>query len=50
MMVLDEKGILVERSKMIAQMLSTNVNNHTEKKNNLTYLSWAWAWVIFQNT
>ena len=44
MMVLDEKGVLVERSKMIAQMLSTNVNNHTEKKNNLTYLSWAWAW------
>lgn len=21
-----------------------NVNGHTEKKNNLTYLSWAWAW------
>ena len=21
-----------------------NVNEHTEKKNNLTYLSWAWAW------
>jgi len=25
-------------------LLSTNVNNHTEKKGNLTYLSWAWAW------
>lgn len=23
---------------------SINVNNHTEKKNGLTYLSWAWAW------
>ena len=23
---------------------SINVNEHTEKKNNLTYLSWAWAW------
>lgn len=23
---------------------SVNVNGHTEKKNNLTYLSWAWAW------
>ena len=44
MMFLDEKGVLTERSKMIAQMLSTNVNSHTEKKNNLTYLSWAWAW------
>jgi len=25
-------------------LLSANVNNHTEKKGNLTYLSWAWAW------
>jgi hypothetical protein len=23
---------------------SLNVNGHTEKKGNLTYLSWAWAW------
>jgi hypothetical protein len=23
---------------------SVNVNGHTEQKNNLTYLSWAWAW------
>ena len=23
---------------------AVNVNGHTEKKNNLTYLSWAWAW------
>ena len=23
---------------------SLNVNKHTEKKNKLTYLSWAWAW------
>jgi len=25
-----------------------NVNEHTEKKNNLTYLSWAWAWQVFK--
>ena len=25
-------------------LLKINVNEHTEKKNNLTYLSWAWAW------
>lgn len=25
-------------------LYSVNVNGHTEKKNNLTYLSWAWAW------
>jgi len=28
----------------IEQLLKTNVNEHTEKKSNLTYLSWAWAW------
>ena len=26
------------------ELNSINVNEHTEKKNNLTYLSWAWAW------
>ena len=28
----------------IANLLTLNVNDHTEKKANLTYLSWAWAW------
>jgi hypothetical protein len=28
----------------IEALLKTDVNAHTEKKNNLTYLSWAWAW------
>jgi len=28
----------------IEALLKTNVNEHTEKKANLTYLSWAWAW------
>tara|TARA_R110000772_G_scaffold111998_3_gene216169 strand:+ start:90 stop:782 length:693 start_codon:yes stop_codon:yes gene_type:complete len=26
------------------KLSAINVNNKTEKKNNLTYLSWAWAW------
>ena len=26
------------------EVLNINVNDKTEKKNNLTYLSWAWAW------
>ena len=26
------------------EMYSINVNDRTEKKNGLTYLSWAWAW------
>ena len=25
---------------------SINVNDHTESKGNLTYLSWAWAWAV----
>jgi hypothetical protein len=28
----------------IENLLKTNVNEHTERKANLTYLSWAWAW------
>jgi hypothetical protein len=28
----------------VADLLKLNVNEHTEKKGNLTYLSWAWAW------
>ena len=28
----------------IETLLKTNVNDHIEKKNNLSYLSWAWAW------
>lgn len=26
------------------ELNAINVNEHTEKKNNLTYLSWSWAW------
>jgi hypothetical protein len=25
-------------------LLKLNVNDHVEKKQNLSYLSWAWAW------
>lgn len=28
-------------------VLSHNVNGHTENKNGLTYLSWSWAWAEF---
>lgn len=28
----------------MSELLKINVNEHVEKKNNLTYLSWAWAW------
>lgn len=34
-----------EKVKSVFEALNAiNVNNHTEKKNGLTYLSWAWAW------
>ena len=29
------------------ELYSINVQDKTEKKNNLTYLSWAWAWAEF---
>ena len=29
---------------VFAVLNAINVNEHTEKKNGLTYLSWAWAW------
>lgn len=29
---------------VFARLNAVNVNGHTEKKNGLTYLSWAWAW------
>jgi hypothetical protein len=28
----------------LSDLLKINVNEHTERKNGLTYLSWAWAW------
>ena len=32
---------------VFAKLNSLNVNEKTEKKNGLTYLSWAWAWAEF---
>lgn len=35
----------MEQTKSVFETLNAiNVNGKTEKKNNLTYLSWAWAW------
>lgn len=33
-----------ERKSVFETLNAVNVNGHTEKKNGLTYLSWAWAW------
>ena len=40
----NQPGLLVERKDLIARLLTKNVNDHVEKKNGLSYLSWAWAW------
>ena len=39
-----QSGLLVDRKDLIEKLLAKNVNEHLEKKNGLSYLSWAWAW------
>lgn len=40
-----EKETKTKKTQSVFQTLnSINVNEHVEKKNGLTYLSWAWAW------
>lgn len=34
----------IERTDVFSTLNRINVNEHTEQKGNLTYLSWAWAW------
>lgn len=34
----------IERTDVFYVLNRINVNEHTEQKGNLTYLSWAWAW------
>ena len=39
------KSNQMEKKQTVFERLSAiNVNEHVEKKDNLTYLSWAWAW------
>ena len=35
---------MYENKSVFSVLNAVNVNEHTEKKNGLTYLSWAWAW------
>lgn len=39
-----EKKTPEEIRNYFAELYAVNVNDRTEKKNGLTYLSWAWAW------
>ena len=36
----------MQEPSVFATLVAINCNEHTEKKGNLTYLSWAWAWKI----
>ena len=36
----------MQEPSVFATLNAVNCNQHTEKKGNLTYLSWAWAWQI----
>ena len=38
----------MEQKELFERLNSLNVNDKTEKKGNLTYLSWAWAWAEFK--
>jgi hypothetical protein len=41
---------MTNKNKSVWETLSkVNVNDHTEKKNGLTYLSWAWAWGVLKD-
>ena len=37
-----------EQENLFKELVQLNVNEHTETKNDLTYLSWAWAWQEFK--
>lgn len=37
-----------EQEELFNKLVQKNVNEHTETKNDLTYLSWAWAWQEFK--
>ena len=43
----EENNIRREQEDLFKKAIQLNVNDHTDLKNNLTYLSWAWAWQEF---
>ena len=51
----EEQAVVIDIDKPIPQteifstLYGLNVNPYTEKKNGLTYLSWAWAWAIVKS-
>lgn len=43
----EENKIRREQEDLFKKAIQLNVNDHTDLKHNLTYLSWAWAWQEF---
>jgi hypothetical protein len=39
----------MQEPSVFATLTAVNCNQHTEKKGNLTYLSWAWAWQMVKS-
>lgn len=39
----------MEKKTVFERLSAINLNDHVEKKDNLTYLSWAWAWSATKN-
>ena len=40
---------VMQENSVFAVLNAINCNEHTEKKGNLTYLSWAWAWQMVKS-
>jgi hypothetical protein len=43
------KSNQMEKKTVFERLSAINLNDHVEKKDNLTYLSWAWAWSATKN-
>lgn len=44
----NRETIRKEQEELFKKLVQLNVNDKTEQKNDLTYLSWAWAWQEFK--
>ena len=38
------EGFIMTQAEIFQKLYEKDVSEHTEKKDGLTYLSWAWAW------
>ena len=45
---IERQQIRKEQEDLFKKLVQLDVNEHTETKNDLTYLSWAWAWQSFK--